>query len=71
MISYSDGPLGIDVFKKKERECPFSKIPSLDTRVAMAPKRDSIKTNKHTIAPAYNKGAYQVIPKSCIKDIGR
>ena len=24
-----------------------------------------------TVAPAYNKGAYQVIPKSNIKDIGR
>jgi hypothetical protein len=45
--------------------------PSLDSRVAMAPKRDSIKTTNHTIAPAYNKGAYQVISKDCIKDIGR
>lgn len=71
MISYSNAALGIDVFKKKERECPFKNIPSLDTRVAMAPKRDSLKSTKHTIAPAYNKGAYQVIPKSCIKDIGR
>jgi hypothetical protein len=24
-----------------------------------------------TVAPAYNKGAYQVIPKTGIKDIGR
>jgi hypothetical protein len=24
-----------------------------------------------TIAPAYNKGAYQVISKDCIKDIDR
>ena len=31
------------------------------------------KTPKHnfTIAPAYNKGAYQVISKRDIKDIGR
>jgi len=29
------------------------------------------KVKKHTVAPAYNKGAYQVIPKNEIKDIGR
>lgn len=71
MISYSNGPLGLDVFQKKERKCPFSDVPSLDTRVAMAPKRDTLKSKAHTIAPAYNKGAYQVISKDCIKDIGR
>ena len=45
-------------------------IPSLDTRKAMAPKKKTY-TSYHTIAPAYNKGAYQVISKDCIKDIGR
>ena len=29
------------------------------------------ESKKFTIAPAYNKGAYQVITKSNIKDIGR
>ena len=29
------------------------------------------ESKKFTVAPAYNKGAYQVIPKSGIKDIGR
>lgn len=28
-------------------------------------------SSKYTIAPAYNKGAYQVIPKDAVKDIGR
>jgi hypothetical protein len=28
-------------------------------------------SSKYTIAPAYNKGAYQVIGKENIKDIGR
>lgn len=28
-------------------------------------------SKQYTIAPAYNKGAYQVIPKDDIKDIGR
>jgi len=30
-----------------------------------------IKESRHTIAPAYNKGAYQVISAENIKDIGR
>ena len=35
-------------------------------------KKQVFKTTKtYTIAPAYNKGAYQVIPRSAIKDIGR
>ena len=29
------------------------------------------ESQKFTVAPAYNKGAYQVIPKSEIKDIGK
>ena len=28
-------------------------------------------SSKHTIAPAYNKGAYQVIGKDNLEDIGR
>ena len=33
---------------------------------------DCSKTvNKYTIAPAYNKGAYQVISRKDVKDIGR
>jgi hypothetical protein len=29
------------------------------------------ESKKFTIAPAYNKGAYQVITKNNVKDIGR
>ena len=29
------------------------------------------ESKKFTVAPAYNKGAYQVITKNNIKDIGR
>ena len=29
------------------------------------------ESRKHTIAPAYNKGAYQVIPRNEVKDIGK
>ena len=35
-----------------------------------APKRKRIEHN-FTVAPAYNKGAYQVISKEDIKDIGK
>ena len=35
-----------------------------------APKRKSVK-HSFTVAPAYNKGAYQVIHENDIKDIGK
>ena len=38
--------------------------------IGVAPKKELIPHN-FTIAPAYNKGPYQVISKSNIKDIGR
>ena len=43
---------------------------SNDIPVGVAPKKELIPHNL-TIAPAYNKGPYQVISKSNIKDIGR
>ena len=41
-----------------------------DIPVGVAPKKAVIPHN-FTIAPAYNKGPYQVISKNDIKDIGR
>ena len=41
-----------------------------DIPVGVAPKKELIP-HDFTIAPAYNKGSYQVISKSNIKDIGR
>ena len=38
--------------------------------VGVTPKR-KVHEHNFTIAPAYNKGAYQVISKKDIKDIGR
>ena len=29
------------------------------------------ESKKFTVAPAYNKGAYQVIPRDCVEDIGK
>jgi hypothetical protein len=34
-------------------------------------KKKEVMDHNFTIAPAYNKGAYQVISKNSIKDIGR
>jgi hypothetical protein len=39
-------------------------------RVRFAEEKREISKN-YTIAPAYNKGAYQVIPKKDIKHIGK
>ena len=43
---------------------------SNDIPVGVAPKKELIPHN-FTIAPAYNKGPYQVISKDNVKDIGR
>lgn len=52
------------------RETPD--YPSLDTGVGVAAKVDRPKLSSTvTVAPAYNKGAYQVISSENIKDIGR
>ena len=48
----------------------WRKIPSRDSRNALTPKKKIYKSN-YTIAPAYNKGPYQVISQSNIKDIGK
>jgi len=50
------------------RETPD--YPSFDSGGINVSKVDRPKSN-HTVAPAYNKGAYQLISKSNIKDIGK
>ena len=72
MISY-----GYDSYRQmlnpnRKENCPMRNIPSKDTRAlgAVTPPRKSY-TSTHTIAPAYNKGPYQVISQSNIKDIGK
>ena len=72
MISYNMNPTRIDLGIKKEQECPTGKIPSLDNRAlgAVTPPRKSYSST-HTIAPAYNKGPYQVISQSKIKELGK
>lgn len=51
-----------------------SQYPSRDD-IGVAVKKDATYkqevSSKYTIAPAYNKGAYQVISRENVKDIGR
>lgn len=48
---------------------------SHDAKAALKAYKDQLmrveESSKYTIAPAYNKGAYQVIPRKEVKDIGR
>ena len=57
---------------KKHRE----KYPSMGVGTSKYVPQESQDYKKeisknYTVAPAYNKGAYQVIPNECIEDIGK
>lgn len=62
-------PRALDSSISRERypskEVTASKDPSIDTSWKIG------ESKNFTVAPAYNKGAYQVIPRNNIKDIGR
>jgi hypothetical protein len=50
------------------------KYPSAEAKKPTAKTDQSYKkeiSSQYTLAPAYNKGAYMVIPRSEVKDIGR
>ena len=51
----------------------YASVPLGDPNPNETVKKDKSYTSssRHTIAPAYNKGAYQVITKENVKDIGR
>lgn len=55
------------------RETPY--YPSASPKGAYTPVADTTykveESKKFTIAPAYNKGAYQVISRKNVKEIGR
>ena len=72
MISFSMNPIQESITVKEKKICPWSLVPSLDRRDlgAVTPPKKYYKGN-YIIAPAFNKGAYQVISQSNIKDIGK
>ena len=45
--------------------------PCSDVIPTWTPKKKAYTNHNFTIAPAYNKGSYQVISKNDIKDIGK
>ena len=53
------------------RDVPEYKSASDMSGSCSAPDRSYTKDATFTVAPAYNKGAYQVISKDNLKDIGR
>ena len=74
----SDGRYTIDVAERTmpvEREQTLSNVPMSNKIGAGGTKPDNSwkieASKKFTVAPAYNKGAYQVIPPSDIKHIGK
>ena len=48
-----------------------SGVPCSDTIVAIKYPSKNSGLQKYTVAPAYNKGAYQLISKHNVKDIGK
>lgn len=71
--------IAASVQKPVHAQKPVQKIPSLvsDHKGALGGKnldweREKLEiSSQYTIAPAYNKGAYQVIGNNNIKDIGK
>ena len=70
--AYNDWWVTKEYAKTKERKHAVEKEPRLGNG-GTKPNRNwrLEESQKFTVAPAYNKGAYQVITKSNIKDIGR
>ena len=48
-----------------------AQYPSAPTSMGQTPRIEREKSDKYTVAIAYNKGAYQVIPNEDIKYIGK
>ena len=55
------------VYRRETKEYKSADVSGADTTLTARHKLDS----KYTIAPAYNKGAYQVIPRGDVKWIGK
>jgi len=50
---------------------PGSGVSCSNTICAINYKNKKVGIQKYTVAPAYNKGAYQLITKENVKDIGK
>ena len=59
------------VYREEEQKYPSAKLGNPDANETAKKDRQYTASSIHTVAPAYNKGAYQVITEENIKDIGR
>jgi len=69
-------PLHLEkTFAQQRSEDHRSKYPSMDMASVYTPQKDQSwkaeESKNFTVAPAYNKGAYQVIPRKDVKHIGK
>ena len=71
----ANGTISVNEYQGESHRPAEGSIPSLPPTSNRIPvgiaKQREIPKHSFTIAPAYNKGAYQVISKRDIKDIGR
>ena len=71
----ANGTICVSEYQGESHRPAGGSIPSLPPTSNRIPvgiaKQREIPEHNFTIAPAYNKGAYQVISKRDIKDIGR
>ena len=69
LSSSSNNSIDRDSFRSHDSNSPFKGQVGRATEDYLAERR-AISSN-YTIAPAYNKGAYQVIGKDNLEDIGK
>ena len=70
--AYNDWWVTKEYAKTKERKNVVEREPRMGSGGTKPVNNFRLQeSQKFTVAPAYNKGAYQVITKSNIKDIGR
>lgn len=61
----------LEVSNTYRRETKYYKSADDGVGICVAPDRSYTQNASFTVAPAYNKGAYQVISSENVKDIGR
>ena len=55
------------VYREEEQKYPSAKLGNPDANETAKKDRQYTASSIPTVAPAYNKGGYQVIPKSDLK----
>ena len=58
-------------FWRETPQIPSKGVGNPTTSPTTTPELKKEVSSRYTVAPAYNKGAYQVIPRDEVKDIGK